>query len=242
MRLDAYISSVNNVTRTKAKQMIERGMVKLNGKTAQKPAAEVDENDEVIIEKFPEYASFGGEKLAKALHDFSFDVSGLICADIGASNGGFTSCLLMNGARKVYAVDVGECALPEELKNDSRVVIKDRTNARFLTADDIGELCDFACIDVSFISLELILPAVANIIKEGGNIIALIKPQFEAGKKALSKRGIVTSAKERGKAADKIRAVALSCGLEEKNFTTAPIRENKNIEFLILFCKKLLYK
>lgn len=238
MRLDAYLSARHGVTRTKAKQMIERGMVRVNGEAVLRPACDVGDDDEVIVEKFPEYASFGGEKLAKALFDFSFSVKGLTCADIGASNGGFTSCLLQNGAAKVYAIDVGECAFDNSLKNDPRVIVKDRTNARYLTKDTLGEKCDFACIDVSFISLELILPAAAEIIKDGGHIIALIKPQFEVGKKALSKRGIVTSEKERYKAADKVRAAAENCGLEELGFTVAPIRANKNIEFLILFCKK----
>lgn len=242
MRLDAYLSSVHGITRAKAKQMIERGMVSLNGKTVEKPAASVDDGDDVVIEKFPEYASFGGEKLAKALRDFNFSVENMVCADIGASNGGFTSCLLMNGAAKVYAVDVGECALPEKLKTDPRVKVMDKTNARFLTADNLGGQCDFVCIDVSFISLELILPAAAGVIGEGGHVIALIKPQFEVGKKALSKRGIVVNARERERAVDKIRGAAAACGLLEENFTVAPVRENKNIEYLILFTKKLLYK
>ncbi len=238
MRLDKYLSEKFSFTRTKAKLLIERGRVKVNGETVIKPAFDVTRSDALELEKLPEYASFGGEKLAKALDEFHFDVSSYVCADIGASNGGFTSCLVMRGAKKVFAVDVGECALPPVLKDDERVVVMDRTNARYLTPQKLGEECDFVCIDVSFISLELILPAACDILRKGGHIIALIKPQFEAGKKALSKRGIVMRAPDRQKAADKIRAAGKALGLEEEGFTTAPVHENKNIEYLILFCKK----
>lgn len=170
------------MTRTKAKQSIERGLAYVNGTQCFKPAAVIKDTDFAELKKLPEYASFGGEKLAKALQDFDFSVQDMTCADIGASNGGFTSCLLLNGAKKVFAIDVGECALPPHLQTDERVVVKDRTNARYITSQELGQECDLAVIDVSFISLELILPAAGALVRKGGHIIALIKPQFEVGR------------------------------------------------------------
>ena len=147
--------------------------------------------------------------------------------------------MLQNGAKKVFAVDVGECALPDELKNDDRVIVKDKTNARYITSDDLGEKCDFACIDVSFISLKLILPAIKGLLRSGGEIIALIKPQFEAGSKNLSKKGLVLSSKIHEKVCEDIAQFAESIGLEKKNITNAPIKEGKNREFLIYLYKSI---
>ena len=226
------------MTRTKAKQSIERGLAYVNGTQCFKPAAVIKDTDLAELKKLPEYASFGGEKLAKALQDFDFSVQDMTCADIGASNGGFTSCLLLNGAKKVFAIDVGECALPPHLQTDERVVVKDRTNARYITSQDLGQECDLAVIDVSFISLELILPAAGALVRKGGHIIALIKPQFEVGRSGLSKNGMVLSEKERRRAVEKVREAGRKAGLAEENFTTAPIREKKNVEYLILFAKK----
>lgn len=238
MRLDLAVAEKFSLSRSKAVKLIERGEVRVGGEIRLKAAFEVKAGDLIELEKLPEYASFGGEKLAKALKDFDFSVKDMLCADLGASNGGFTSCLIKNGAKKVYAVDVGECALPPELKSDERVVVKDKTNARYLKREDIGEECDLAVIDVSFISLTLILPAAKEILKSSGDIIALIKPQFEVGKKALGKSGIVTNAKEREKSIEKIRNSAKALDLVERDLTSAPQRQNKNLEFLILLSKK----
>ncbi len=238
MRLDLAVAEKFSLSRSKAVRLIERGEVRVGGEIRLKAAFEVKAGDLIELEKLPEYASFGGEKLAKALKDFDFSVKDMVCADLGASNGGFTSCLIKNGAKKVYAVDVGECALPPELKSDERVVVKDKTNARYLKREDIGEECDLVVIDVSFISLALILPAAKEILKSSGYIIALIKPQFEVGKKALGKSGIVTNAKEREKSIEKIRDCAKALDLVERDLTSAPQRQNKNIEFLILLSKK----
>lgn len=239
MRLDLYLSSTQNITRTKAKQLIEGGFVKINGKYADKPAIDVKENDLIETVGSFKFSSLGGDKLEKAINDFDYSVKDKVCVDIGASNGGFTDCLLQRGAKKVYAVDVGECAFDDRLKNDSRVVVKDRVNARYITREDLGEPCDFACVDVSFISLKLILPAVARLIKDNGGIIALIKPQFEAGSKNLTKKGIVLSEKVRSAVCRDIIEFSNSIGLKYVNITEAPLRLNKNKEFLIYLCKSV---
>lgn len=239
MRLDLYLSDIQHITRTKAKQLIESGFVKVDGNVVEKPSFEVTDNNRVELTENFKFSSLGGDKLQKALTDFNYSVKDKICVDIGASNGGFTDCLLQNGAKKVFAVDVGECALPDDLKNDDRVIVKDKTNARYITSDDLGEKCDFACIDVSFISLKLILPAIKGLLRSGGEIIALIKPQFEAGSKNLSKKGLVLSSKIHEKVCEDIAQFAKSIGLEKKNITNAPIKEGKNREFLIYLYKSI---
>lgn len=239
MRLDVYLSDLKNVTRTKAKQLIESGFVKVGDNIIKKPAYEVSDDANIsLIDDF-KFSSLGGDKLQKAFTDFSYSVKDKVCVDIGASNGGFTDCMLQNGAKRVYAVDVGECAFDDKLKNDSRVIVKDKTNARYLTSDDLGEKCDFACIDVSFISLKLILPAVKDLLRDNGEIIALIKPQFEAGHNNLSKKGLVLSPKVHQKVCDDVTAFAESIGLKRKNLTSAPIKEGKNREFLIYLYKSI---
>ncbi len=237
MRIDLLISQKFDYTRTKAKQLIESGFVMLNNEVVSKPSLDVDYNSNIeIIDEF-KFASLGGDKLEKAINDFNYSVDGKVCIDIGASNGGFTDCMLSHGAKKVYALDVGECALPNRLKNDERVIVKDRMNARYVTLDDIGEECDFASIDVSFISLTYILENVAKLLKANGEIIALIKPQFEVGKKYLSKKGIVQSQKVIDNTIEDIKTFAKSIHLEPLKFTNAPIKPNKNREYLILLKK-----
>ena len=237
MRIDLLISQKFDYTRTKAKQLIESGFVMLNNEVVSKPSLDVDYNSNIeIIDEF-KFASLGGDKLEKAINDFNYSVDGKVCIDIGASNGGFTDCMLSHGAKKVYALDVGECALPNRLKNDERVIVKDRMNARYVTLDDIGEECDFASIDVSFISLTYILENVAKLLKANGEIIALIKPQFEVGKKYLSKKGIVQSQKVIDNTIEDIKTFAKSINLEPLKFTNAPIKPNKNREYLILLKK-----
>ncbi len=237
MRLDVYIAEKFACSRTKAANMIADGLVSVNGVSAGKSSHNVNGNDVVEVRDEYRFASMGGYKLEKAFADFSLDVSHRICADIGASNGGFTDCLLRHGAAKVYAVDVGDCALDEKLKNDARVVVKDNVNARYLTPDVLGEYVSFISIDVSFISLKLILPAATSVLADDGEIVALIKPQFEAGKKNLSKNGIVVSEKVRNKVVSEIRDFAVETGLTVKGVTTAPVREGKNVEYLIRLAK-----
>ncbi len=239
MRLDIYISTTQNITRTKAKNMIESGFVRVDSKEITKAGFELKDNSHVEIVKAFRFSTLGGDKLQKAFDDFKYDVKDKICVDIGASNGGFTDCMLQNGAKKVYAVDVGECAFDEDLKSNPRVVVKDRINARYITPDDLGELCDFASIDVSFISLKYILPAVYALLKVGGEVIALIKPQFEAGSKELSKKGIVLSERMHIKVCEDIKTFALELGFDVKGLTAAPIKSDKNKEFLIYLCKSI---
>lgn len=234
MRIDQLLAQKFNFSRTKAQQLIESGFIFVDKKQIKKVSYEVDFDCEIKINDTFKYASLGGDKLAKALLDFNFSIKDKICLDVGASNGGFTDCMLQNGAKKVYALDVGECAFSDELKNNPKVIIKDRLNARFVTSEEIGELVDFISIDVSFISLKLILENMKNLLKQNSNIIALIKPQFEAGKKNLTKKGIVKSQKIVDKIILDIKDFAISLGYSVLNLTNAPFRENKNKEYLIL--------
>ncbi len=240
MRLDVYLSEKAGYSRTKAANMIADGFIEINGNPALKPSQKVNANDDVRVLKEYKFASRGGDKLEKAFCDFGLNVKDKICVDVGASNGGFTDCLLHHGAKKVYAVDVGDCAFSDELKNDTRVVVKDNTNARELNVCILGEQCDFACIDVSFISLKLILPAVLSVIKEGGEIVALIKPQFEVGKKNLTKIGLVLSEKLRKQVVEEIKSFTAELGAKAEGVTTAPVREGKNVEYLIRLTKPLI--
>lgn len=239
MRLDLYLSEKYGYSRTKAANMISDGFVSVNGKTAEKVSYNVKDSDEVSVEREYRFASRGGDKLEKAFIDFRLDVKDKVCVDIGASNGGFTDCLLSHGAAKVYAVDVADCAFDDELRNDRRVVIVDNFNARELSVSSLGEECDFACIDVSFISVKLVLPAVYSVVCNGGEIVALIKPQFEAGRKNLSKTGLVLSEKVRKTVVDDICAFAATLGAGVDGITTAPKREGKNVEYLVRLKKRL---
>lgn len=233
MRLDLYLSEKFGYSRTKAANMISDGFVTVNGTKAKKASFNVKDTDNVSVENEYRFASRGGDKLEKAFNDFGLNVKDNVCVDVGASNGGFTDCLLSHGAAKVYAVDVADCAFDEELRKDPRVVVIDNFNARGLNVAALGEECDFACVDVSFISLKLVLPAVYSVVKNGGEIVALIKPQFEAGRKNLSKTGIVISEKVRKAVVDDISAFAATLGARVEGVTTAPEREGKNVEYLI---------
>lgn len=238
MRLDNYLVSELGVeTRSKALNLIKMGRVKVNGLIADKAGLEVGNKSVELLQKM-EYPSMGAYKLIKALDEFNVSVKGVVACDIGASNGGFSAVLLERGAEKVYAVDVGECAMPQELVDDSRVVIKDRTNARSLTAETLGEVVDFVTTDVSFISLTSILQNISSILKVGGQAIILVKPQFEVGAKHLNKKGIVKDNKARENALKVVIESAKSNGLTTLSYTTAPIYENKNIEYLLNLTKE----
>lgn len=238
MRLDNYLVSELGVeTRSKALNLIKMGRVKVNGLIADKAGLEVGNKSVELLQKM-EYPSMGAYKLIKAIDEFNVSVKGVIACDIGASNGGFSAVLLERGAEKVYAVDVGECALPQELVDDSRIVIKDRTNARSLTAETLGEVVDFVTADVSFISLTSILQNISSILKVGGQAIILVKPQFEVGAKHLNKKGIVKDNKARENALKVVIESAKSYGLTTLSYTTAPIYENKNIEYLLNLTKE----
>lgn len=192
-RLDVLLTERGLLdSRQKAQATIMSGIVFVNGQRVDKVGTAVS-NDALIEIRgttLP-YVSRGGLKLEKAMQTFPLTLTGKICADIGASTGGFTDCMLQNGAKKVYAVDVGYGQLDWKLRNDARVVCMERTNARYLTHEEIPEALDFASVDVSFISLKLIFPALYGLLREGGEIACLIKPQFEAGRDKVGKKGVV---------------------------------------------------
>ena len=193
IRLDVLVTERGLCeSRQKAQATIMAGLVFVDGQRSDKPGTPVAEDAHVEVRGHAlRYVSRGGLKLEKAMQTFPLDLRGKICADIGASTGGFTDCMLQNGAKKVYAVDVGYGQLDWKLRNDERVVCMERTNARYLTREEIPDELDFASIDVSFISLKLIFPALYGLLREGGEIACLIKPQFEAGREKVGKKGVV---------------------------------------------------
>ncbi|MBQ7653298.1 MAG: TlyA family RNA methyltransferase [Clostridia bacterium] len=236
MRIDLYLFEKGFVnSRTRAVNLIKLGGVKVNGKKIEKPSLDVDDADEIEVNDVISYASLGGLKLAYALEEFTVDSLG-VCVDLGASNGGFTDVLLRAGAEKVYAVDIGVCALPKEMQKDERVVVVDKTNAR-----DTGlpaELADTVTADLSFISLSLVIPEVKRLLKKGGKAILLVKPQFEVGRAGLTKSGIVKDEKTARKAVDRISAFAKDSGFAVLGLTSIrKLFENKNIEYLLYLGK-----
>ncbi len=237
MRLDKYLVNNGFSSRTKAARALEEGRVFVNGKRG-KASQEVSESDVIDIEQAAvSFVSEGGFKLKKALDDFSESVAGSVCIDIGASTGGFTDCLLQYGAACVCCVDVGESQLDASLSKDKRVRVMDRVNARYLTAEDFPESADVVTADVSFISLKLVLPAVAAVLKEDGRAFVLVKPQFECGGAGQDKHGIVKDAKIREKAVSDVCAAASALGLAPQKLTSAPVHPKKNIEYVLLLKK-----
>jgi 23S rRNA (cytidine1920-2'-O)/16S rRNA (cytidine1409-2'-O)-methyltransferase len=219
-------------SRAKAQSLIMARRVLVNGKHVDKAGALVAADDALAIEALEHpWVGRGGMKLAHALERFGIDVRGKVCADVGASTGGFTDVLLKNGAAKVYAIDVGYGQLDASLRNDPRVVNREKVNARYLTASDFEDAIDFVAIDVSFISLKLILPAVATFGKE---IVALIKPQFEVGKRDVGKGGIVRDDAKRATAVDSVVAFAKEIGFDVKGVIESPVKGAEgNVEFLM---------
>ena len=241
MRADVYLYTFGYVkSRQKAKTLIESGYVYLNGDKILKPATELDENLEYEIEvKDPcPYVSRGGLKLEKILDTYSIDVSGKTAIDIGASTGGFTHCLLIYGADKVYAIDSGTNQLDDMLLDDERVISIENYNARNICVEDIGELADIITVDVSFISQTYILYPAVRLLKDDGIYIGLIKPQFEVGREKLGKGGIVKDKKSRLFAVNKVIDCARSCELKCTGFIRSPIEGGDgNIEFVAIFSK-----
>lgn len=235
MRIDKFLAEKYG-SRNKAAEAINKGLILVNGKSVA-PSYEVKDSDNLtFIAAEESFVSNGGYKLSKALRDFDFSVKDMTIADVGASNGGFTDCLLQKGAQKVYCIDVGESQLDDSLKTKN-VVIYDNFNARNLTKQSFPEIIDGATIDVSFISLTYILPNVAKVLYEGGFIIALIKPQFELNKSKVGKNGIVKDAALHKEVIEKILQFAYSIGLGTSKITTAPVKKDKNIEYLVLLVK-----
>lgn len=221
-------------SRTLAQTLIKDGTVYVNGSKVQKPSFEVSSADEITVKgDLPKYVGRGGIKLEKAITDFSIALDGLTCIDAGASTGGFTDCMLQNGAVRIYAVDVGSSQLDEKLRTDKRVVSLENTDIR-TAAEKLPEKADFITVDVSFISLKLVLPAVKELLKANGSVVALIKPQFEVGKSGLSKHGVVKDVTLRKQAAEEIKRFATDLGFTVNGIITSPITGGEgNIEYLI---------
>lgn len=235
MRIDKFLSERFN-SRSKAAEAISKKLVLVNGKPVS-ASYEVKDSDEIEILKAGEsFVSAGGYKLSKAIKDFGFEVNGKVFADVGASTGGFTDCLLQNGAKKVYCIDVGESQLDKSLLCD-RVKVIDNFNARNLNAELFEESIDAVVIDVSFISLTYILGAVADVLEDGKTVIALIKPQFECESRKVGKNGIVRDSKTHERIIVKICNFANSVGLAPQSITNAPVYRDKNKEYLILLQK-----
>jgi len=230
-RLDTLLVERGLVkSRKRAQSLILAGKVKVEGRVADKPGKRVPAEVEVALEEALPYVSRGGLKLKEALGRFQLDVSGLICADVGASTGGFTDCLLQHGAAKVYAIDVGYGQLAWELRQDPRVVVLERTNIRYL--ESLPEPIDLATIDVSFISLELVLPPVINLLKPEGRIIALVKPQFEAGREQVGKGGVVKDPEVHRQVLHKVAKLAQDLGLRVLGLIPSPLLGPAgNVEF-----------
>lgn len=227
--------------REKAKEIIKSGQVFVGGKLCQKASACFDE--EINIEIHGEtlkYVGRGGLKLEKAISAFEIDLKDKVCADIGASTGGFTDCMLQNGAKKVYAVDVGHGQLADKLLSDNRVISLEGVNVRYLTSEEIPESVDFISIDVSFISLKLVVPKLLEFLCDDGYVVALIKPQFEVGKSEVGKNGIVKSKKAHISAIESLIAFFENSGLEIKDITFSPITgSDGNIEYLVYMKKSI---
>lgn len=221
-------------TRSKAQAIIMSGNVYVNGQKADKPGTSFEESVEIEVRgAVCPYVSRGGLKLEKALRDFGVKPEGYVCSDSGASTGGFTDCLLQQGASKVFAIDVGYGQLDWKIRNDERVVVMERTNIRNVTPEDLGEPLDLSVIDVSFIGLEIVLPAIRNLLKPTGQVLCLIKPQFEAGKENVGKKGVVRDPKIHQMVLDNFVALANRLDFKILGLTFSPVKGPEgNIEFL----------
>lgn len=237
MRLDRYLTLTGFAeSRTKASEMIRGGIVWVDGQQCTKPSREVETPNVEMRGEPMQYVGRGGQKLAHALDFFDLCVEGKTAVDIGASTGGFTQCLLMHGAARVFAVDAGHGQLHPLLRSDSRVVSMEGINARTLTAAQLGKRCDLAVMDVSFISQVLLYPAVTEVLTENGYLISLIKPQFEVGRQFIGKKGIVRDRRACLDAIKRLIEEARRTGLICRNVTESPIvGGDGNREFLAYF-------
>ena len=226
-------------SRERAKAMIMAGEIYVNGVKALKAGDSVGDEDLIEFKgKAMPYVSRGGYKLEKAMQEFPIDLKGKICMDIGASTGGFTDCMLQNGASKVYSIDVGYGQLAWKLRTDERVINLERTNFRYLSEEQVSEEIDFASIDVSFISLTKILPVLRNFLGSSKYCVALIKPQFEAGKEKVGKKGVVREKQTHIEVVEKIISFSLNNGFSVLGLSFSPIRGPEgNIEYLVYLQK-----
>lgn len=227
-------------SREKGKRVIMEGVVYIGTERIDKPGQKIDEEADIIIKKNPiKYVSRGGLKLEKSIEEFKLEIKDKICMDIGASTGGFTDCMLKNGAKKVYAVDVGYGQLDWKLRNDPRVIVMERTNIRNVEKDQIGEDMDFISIDVSFISLKLVLPVAKMLLSKDGEISALIKPQFEAGREKVGKKGVIKDKAVHIEVVENIVDFCKGLELGISGLSFSPITgATGNIEFLIYLNNK----
>jgi len=241
-RLDVLLVKNGHATsREKAKAIIMSGNVYVNGQKEDKAGSTFEEENIVLEVRCDtlRYVSRGGLKLEKALKVFPIDLNGCVCLDIGASTGGFTDCMLQNGALKVFSVDVGHGQLDWKLRNDERVICMEKTNFRYTTPEDIGEMVDFASCDVSFISLSKILGPAYSLLKDNGQMVCLIKPQFEAGREKVGKKGVVRDKKVHEEVINNVIEYALEEGFSILDLEGSPIRGPEgNIEYLLYLTKE----
>ncbi len=234
-RLDVLLTEQGYAdSRAKAQAIIMSGLVYVNGQKADKPGMSFEETVPLEVRGATcPYVSRGGLKLEKALRDFGVDPTGFVCSDSGASTGGFTDCLLQQGAKKVFAIDVGYGQLDWKIRSDPRVIVMERTNVRYVTPEDLGEPLDLSVVDVSFISLRIVLPVIKTFLKHTGQVLCLIKPQFEAGKEKVGKKGVVRDPEVHREVLDDFVALTQEIGFTILGMTFSPVKGPEgNIEFL----------
>ena len=221
-------------SRAKAQAIIMSGQVYVAGQKADKPGISYEETVEIEVHGAAcPYVSRGGLKLEKALRDFGVNPTGYVCSDSGASTGGFTDCLLQQGAKKVFAIDVGYGQLDWKIRSDPRVVVMERTNVRYVTHEQLGEPLDLSVVDVSFISLRIVLPIIKTFLKDSGQVLCLIKPQFEAGREKVGKKGVVRDPETHKEVLDNFVSLANELGFTILGLTFSPVKGPEgNIEFL----------
>lgn len=240
IRLDQRIVQLGLLeSREKAKAMIMAGQVYVNGQKELKAGTNVKPEDSIEVRSSMEFVSRGGYKLKKAVSVFPITLKDKICMDIGASTGGFSDCMLQNGAKKVYCVDVGYGQLAWKIRSDPRVVNLERTNIRYVTDEQVTDKIDFASVDVSFISLELVLPVAYNLLSDDGETVCLIKPQFEAGRENVGKKGVVRDINVHKNVINKIYLFAKQLGFAVCGLDFSPVKGPEgNIEYLIYLKKQ----
>ena len=240
IRLDTYLAEHNMAeSREKAKALIMSGIVYVDNQKCDKAGTFVNESQNIEVRGSTlKYVSRGGLKLEKAMEKFPITLDGKICMDIGASTGGFTDCMLQNGAKKVYSVDVGYGQLAWKLRTDERVTNMERTNIRYVTPEDLADVPDFASIDVSFISLKLVLPVAKNLLSDSGEVVALIKPQFEAGREKVGKKGVVRDKAVHVEVVQNVYNLARELSFGVLGIDFSPVKGPEgNIEYLIYLKK-----
>lgn len=227
-------------SREKAKAIIMSGQVFVKGQREDKAGSMFEEQVEITIKENPlKYVSRGGLKLEKAITEFSIDITNKICMDVGSSTGGFTDCMIQNGAKKVYAIDVGTNQLAWKLRQDERVICMEKTNIRYVTEKQIPDKIAFTSIDVAFISLTKVLPTVKELIEEDSKVVCLIKPQFEAGREKVGKKGVVRDRQVHKEVINQIIFFASSIGFQILGLSFSPIKGPEgNIEYLLLLKKQ----